>query len=55
MPYEQMELPMPNRDRELVKEAREFKYNTYPTTEEERLIKTLAMYREELHACELIF
>jgi len=55
MPYEQMELPMPNRDRETVDQARKLKYDVKSSTEEERLTKALAMYREELHACELIF
>ena len=55
MPYQQPELPMPNRDRETVDQARKLKYNIEPSSEEERLVKTLAMYREELHACELIF
>lgn len=46
---------MPNRDRELVEEARKLKYELEPSSEEQRLFKALAMYREELHACELIF
>jgi len=50
-----MELPMPNRDRETVDQARKLKYDVKSSTEEERLTKALAMYREELHACELIF
>ena len=46
---------MPNRDRETVDQARKLKYDVKSSTEEERLTKALAMYREELHACELIF
>lgn len=55
MPYQEEKKDMPNRDRETVDQARKLKYDVPFSTEEERLIKTLAMYREELHACELIF
>jgi len=60
MPYEapkqlQMELPMPNRDKELVQEAKSLHPFRIPTPEEERAAATLSAFIQEFVECRVIF